>query len=292
MTNPVNEHIYEYENYRFFLRDYFVQQKKLRAIFSHRYFARRAGFSSSSFCAHVIEGKRNLTEKSLKKMLRGLGLTGRAATYIETLVRFNQAKSVEEREQCRQALHRLRKGTRFYKVNRQQFDYFEEWYYPVIRELAVYCDWGGDFSKLASLVRPSITPEKARKAVEALVRLGLIKENEDGSYAQTSELISVENIPVPLTRKTRRELIYRAVEAMETLPVDLRHISGCTVAMNEKAYRDVVEKLDDLREYILETALDCPDVDKVYQFNFQAFPLSRDLRTAAQGGSAENGGER
>jgi uncharacterized protein (TIGR02147 family) len=282
MNNPVTEHIFEYDNYRFFLRDYFIQQKKLRAIFSHRFFAHRAGFSSSSFCAHVIEGKRNLTDESLRKMIRGLGLSGRMATYFETLVKFNQAKTVEDREQFLRRIERLRKATEFYKVNEKQVRYFEEWYYPVVRELAVYGNWAGDFAKLAMLVRPAITPEKARKAVETLCDLGMLKRNVDGTYGQTSEVISAEQLPPPVTRKTRRDLIYRAAEAMETLPVEQRHISGCTVAMSEQTAKDFMAQVDELRRRILETAMDEAVVDKIYQFNFQAFPLSRDLGGARQ----------
>jgi len=289
MANPITEHIFEYDNYRFFLRDYFVQQKKLRDIFSHRYFARRAGFASSSFCAHVIEGKRNLTDESLRKMMKGLGLSGRAATYFETLVKFNQARTVEERERFFGRLERLRKSTEFYKVNEKQFTYFEEWYYPVIRELAVYADWGGDFQKLGSLVRPAITPEKAKKAVSTLVELGFLKQTEHGSYEQTSEVVSVEKLPSVLTRKTRRDLIRRAIEAMETLPLDQRQITGCTVAMSEEDYNEIVGQLEEIRKRILETAMDSPSVDRVYQFNFQAFPLSRDLGGARRGRRKDGG---
>jgi uncharacterized protein (TIGR02147 family) len=277
MTNPATEHLFEYDNYRFFLRDYFVQQKKIRNIFSHRYFARKAGFSSSSFCAHVIEGKRNLTDESLRKILKGLGLSGKPATYFEALVRFNQAKTVEEREQFIRKLDRLRKSAEFYRVNEKQVRYFEEWYYPVIRELAVYSYWGGDYHKLASMVRPSITPEKARKAVDTLVELGLLVCNADGSFAQSNQVISSEHLPGPITRKTRRELMYRAIEAMETLPVEQRHISGCTVAMSESQYRDIALQIDELRKRILETAMDTSGAEKVYQVNFQIFPLSRDF---------------
>jgi uncharacterized protein (TIGR02147 family) len=289
MTNPVTEHLFEYDNYRFFLRDYFVQQKKLRNIFSHRYFARRAGFSSSSFCAHVIDGKRNLTDDSLRKIIKGLGITGRLATYFETLVRFNQAKTVEEREQFIRKLERLRKTTDFYKVNEKQVRYFEEWYYPVIRELAVYSGWNGDYHKLAALVRPSITPEKARKAVEILVEMGLLICGVDGSYSQSNLVVSADDLPPPVTRKTRRELIYRAIEAMESLPVDRRHISGCTVAVTGRQYTDIVEQIDELRKRILESAMDSSGADRIYQVNFQVFPLSAEFEKSKP---ASNMGEK
>ena len=107
MAGEVVKRIFEYDNYRFFLRDFFKEQKRLKAAFSHRFFARRAGFSSSSFCAHVIEGKRNLTADSLRRMLKGLGLSGRPATYFESLVHYNQARTAEDRDESTRALERL-----------------------------------------------------------------------------------------------------------------------------------------------------------------------------------------
>ena len=113
MQNIIVEKVYEYDNYRFFLKDYFVEQKRLKSVFSHRHFAKRAGFASSSFCAHVIDGKRQLTEKSLKKILKGLSIRGRKATYFRYLVMYNQAITVEDREHYFKKLDRIRKNTEF-----------------------------------------------------------------------------------------------------------------------------------------------------------------------------------
>jgi uncharacterized protein (TIGR02147 family) len=234
MDNPVSDRLFEYDNYRFFLRDFFCEQKRLRTAFSHRFFARRAGFASCSFCAHVIEGKRNLTHDSLRRMMKGLNLTGRSASYFETLVFYNQAKTPEDRERYFKQLERLRKGAQFYRVNQQQYAYYDEWYYPVIRELAVHADWNGDYARLGELVRPSLPPEKARKAVETLVSVGLLRRNADGGYSQSTEAVTAEGVPTVVTRKTRREFIHQAIQAIDGMPVTERHISGVTVARSKK----------------------------------------------------------
>jgi uncharacterized protein (TIGR02147 family) len=267
------ERIYEYDNYRRFLKDYFKEQKECRACFSYRYFAQRAGFASSSFCAHVIEGKRNLTSDSIRKMIKGLKLSGKAAQYFEALVSFNQSHTVEDREHWFRALERLRKSSQFYKVNQKQYAYYDEWYYPVIRELAVYSDWNGDYAKLGKTVSPPIGPEMARKAVETLLQIGLLVKNGNVFY-QSSEAVTGEGVPGVVTRKTRKEYMLMAMTAAENLPANERHISGVTVAMSEEGYRQATEMIDEMRKKILENALDNPLVEKIYQFNFQAFPLS------------------
>lgn len=289
MAGEVVKRIFEYDNYRFFLRDFFKEQKRLKAAFSHRFFARRAGFSSSSFCAHVIEGKRNLTADSLRRMLKGLGLSGRPATYFESLVHYNQARTAEDRDESTRALERLRRSAEFYRVNQRQYAYYDEWYYPVIRELAVHGRWEGDFARLGAMVRPSLTPEKARKAVDTLVEIGLLTRGSDGTFAQAAQAVTAQEVPAVITRKSRKEYLQLAVSAMEQLDTSERHISGVTVAMSRKRYESFFAKIDEVRRQILESALDDAGADGVYQFNFQAFPLSAPL---SRGEAHDVGGTR
>jgi uncharacterized protein (TIGR02147 family) len=286
MDNLVTDRIYEYDNYRSFLRDYFVEQKRLRDVFSHRFFARRAGFASSSFCSHVIDGKRNLTSESLRKMIRGMRLTGKSASYFEALVQFNQAKTVEDRETWFRELERLRKSTSFYRVNQQQFAYYDEWYYPVIRELVAHGDWRGDYRLLGSMVTPAITPDKARRAVQTLESIGMIQRGVD-TFIQTNQAVTARDVPSAVTRKTRKEFLLRAIEAMETLPVDQRHVSGVTVSMSEKTYREVMDRLDEMRREILEMAINDESSERVYQINVQAFPLSERMGKRMPNGGRE-----
>jgi len=57
--------LYRYEDYRLYLKGYFALQKKVENGFSHRAFAKLAGFSSSSFCLHVMDGRKNLSAESI-----------------------------------------------------------------------------------------------------------------------------------------------------------------------------------------------------------------------------------
>ena len=105
------EHLFDYDDFRKFLQDYFEEQKKMRSVFSHRFFAAKAGFSSSSYCLNVIRGRFNLTPKSIEKISKAMEFEPLQKTYFEALVQYNQAQQVDEREnawnQIVQILHRL-----------------------------------------------------------------------------------------------------------------------------------------------------------------------------------------
>ena len=282
--NKTTSKIFEYENYRSFLKDYFSEQKKLKKIFSHRYFAKMAGFSSSSFCSHVMDGKKNLSVKSIFKMIAGLELQGKAAQYFETLVMYNQASTLHERELYFTLLNKIRKSTKFYRVNKKQFVFYDKWYYSVIRELVVYSDWQGDYVKLGKMVIPPISGEKAKKSVEMLLEIGLLKMDNKGRYHQSSKVITGESAPPVAINKLKKEFLFKAIDSEEKFKKPHKYSSSVTLSMSMKNYKKAKKMIDELRRQLLVLAMDDPKVDKVFQANFQMFPLTQHLDDAKEAG--------
>ncbi len=276
-ANSLAERIFEYDDYRTFLVDFFEEQKRLKSFFSHRYFAQRAGFSSHSFCAYIMEGKRNLSHGSIKKMLKGLGLDGKKAQYFEALVFYNQSKSTSDREESFKLLQRIRKSTDFYRVNSKQISYYDHWYYPVVREAAVYANWGGDFAKLGKLIRPSITAEQAREAVETLVAIQLLQREADGTYLQPALVVTAEKLPGYVFKNARREFYQRGVEASDSIPKEERHLAYTVLAMSNATFQEAARMLDEVRKKILVLALEDEQVDGVFDLNMQLFPLTQPI---------------
>ena len=269
----VADRIFEYENYRLFLADFFNEQRRIKPQFSLRFFAHHAGFSSHTFCDNIIKGIRNLSLESIPKMSAAVGLSGSAASFFETLVQYNQAKTAIERERTLRELSKIRSGLRFYRIQEQQYAYYRFWYLPVIRELAVYVEWHEDFRMLGSLVRPQLSAAEARGAVETLLDIGILARDPDGRYYQTSTVVTAEGVPGHIVKAARSEYLLRAIEAAETLSPDRRHMAYATIAMNRNTYEIAVQKLDNLRREILAMAAEDTEVDSVYCMSTQLFPL-------------------
>jgi uncharacterized protein (TIGR02147 family) len=274
--------LYQSDDYRIFLRDYFQEQKRLRKAFSHRFFARLAGFESSGYLAHVMAGERNLTESSIRKVGKAIGLKGHALAYLESLVLFNQAKSAEEKIQRWKVLEKMRDRPSLRKLDEElAADYFRQWYTPALRELAVHADWKGDFGRLGAMVNPAIPADKVKTSLAVLLKIGLLAKDVDGRYRYTSGSLTTEGVSVKVRRNFRLEMMFRAIEAMDALGPSSRHLSGVTVAMSEKSYAQASSLMDELRRKLLELAQQDERVDRVYQFNFQGFPLSVPLADSA-----------
>ena len=72
------------KDYREFIQIWINSKKNSKINFSA--LTRKAGFSSRSFIKEVLEGKRNLTNKSFPKFVRAFDLKGREAKFFECLV--------------------------------------------------------------------------------------------------------------------------------------------------------------------------------------------------------------
>lgn len=88
--------VFEYRNYRAFLR-YFYQRGKANRTLSLRSFSQRAGLRSPNYLKLVIDGDRNLTPQVAARFAKACELSGEAADYFCDLVAFNQARSALER---------------------------------------------------------------------------------------------------------------------------------------------------------------------------------------------------
>src|SRR3990167_3533564 len=90
--------IFTYRNFRDLLSDYYHTQKKQKASYSYKAFAEKAGLNSPNYLKLVMDGKRNLSHKNIKKFAKGLGLESVQAEYFENLVYYNQAQDAETRD--------------------------------------------------------------------------------------------------------------------------------------------------------------------------------------------------
>lgn len=275
------EHLFDYDDFRKFMQDYFDEQKKQRAVFSHRFFAAKAGFSSSSYCLNVIRGRFNLTPKSIEKISKAMDLEPLQKAYFEALVQYNQAQQVDERDQAWEQILQIRKQIEFTHVTTREQAYFSKWYYPVVRELAVESDWNGDFRVLARSLTPQITTDEAREAVKNLLEWGLLKK-EGERYERVSQMLDAAEIPPIALRKIRREYIQHAIGAVESMPKDERFAAFTTLAMSEKSYNYAVEVLEEARKKIIARAANDLDVERVYEMMLVAFPMSKKVGTEVE----------
>lgn len=271
----IKKMIFKYEDYRSFLKDYFKEQKKVRAIFSYRYFAKKSGFNSPTFCTYVLDGRRNLSESSIDMFIKGLELSGKPADYFRYLVLYNQAKTTDQKEMYFYKMVKIKKEMAFYGLSKDQYLYMDKWYYPVVRELAVIKKWKDNYKLLASCVEPAITAAQAKEAVEFLLKVNLLGKNENGSYKLVHDNINYDDVPFFIKRKTRKEIMELAVDAVAKESVERRHVQFSTFTLNRKLYEKLTKMISEFAEEVVTSSQTVDNPDEVYNFIVALYPVSQ-----------------
>lgn len=267
------ERVFEYDDYRDYLKDYLELRREIKSTFTQRYFAQRYGFSSPSFCNFVINGKRNLSDRSLSKLVAALELNATKADYFESLVHFNQTADMLEKDIFFNEMQKLRKRVKSKPLTVKQSDYFSKWYNPVLRELVVHLDWDGSFEKLASNVNPEITAKEAKESIELMLSIGVLLL-KDGVYSWKNENIDDSKVPVYAKKKARRDLFLAGVESLESMSPQERHASFATVTTDEKTYNEINALYEEFLDKVTDKVNDSKG-DKVFQVNYSMFPVSK-----------------
>lgn len=267
--------IFDYSDYRQFIKDYYESRKASNPAFSFRYLAQKAGINSAPFFKFIIEGKRNLTRATILKTCAALKMTDREAEYFEDLVFFNQAKSVKEKNHFFAKLVKQQKLRNVRKILDTQYEYFTEWYHCAIRELACLPRFNKDHAKLAQALVPPITPRQAADSLKLLQKLELLKPAE-GGFTQSDSVISTGyGIASHQVINFQIMMLEKAIAAFDASSPSERMTSATTFCISRKTYQAFLEKLRRMRSELLEMARQDESPEAVYELTLNLFPLSK-----------------
>ncbi len=268
--------IYDYLDYRAYLRDYYAAQKSMGEGFSFRVFARRAELRSPNYLKLVMEGKRNLTSDMAYRFAIACDLGLDEASYFVDLVAFNQAKHSHAREALYAKLIRYRGHRRVHKLESERTEYHSKWYFPVIRKLIDRPDFEEDPSWIGRQLVPAVPRAQVSKALKNLEKTGFIKRDENNRLvlATPSEGTSSEAQEVHEALH-QRAMIERASEAIDLITPDQRDISSLTLCLGPEGLKRLRGRLQRFRQELLELSEHEPEGETVAQVNLQLFPLSK-----------------
>jgi uncharacterized protein (TIGR02147 family) len=157
-----------------------------------------------------------------------------------------------------------------------QYDFYSKWYHCVVRELAVQEDFMGDFVALAKRVDPAITPAKARRSVELLVKLGMIEATPEGGYRQTEPiLMTVDEVTSFALQNYHREHLTLAAESISRHDRSIRETSSVTIGLSKQSFQKIKTEIQQFRKRLLAIAAEETTTEAVYQVAFQAYPISK-----------------
>lgn len=268
--------IYQYSDYRKFLKDWIEAKKRINSKYSYRYYSARSGFSSSNFLSLVVKGKRNLSSASIGKIAKGLGLKKPERLFFEDLVLMNQAATHAEKDHYYQRMIESRPFQKLQRLNIFQYDYFSNWYHPVIREMIDFVAQPIDPDAIAKSIRPPLSKSQVVHSIKLLLDLGLIEKIGEGRYRKIDAVLTtgseVRALQIINFHKQMAEL---AESALERFTSGQRDISGIVLSMNARKMAELKKKIEAFREELAQMAAEDEDENAVFYVQIRAFPLTQ-----------------
>lgn len=271
--------VFNYTNYREFLRDFYKSKKQENSGFSYTIIARKVGFKSTGFFTQIINGQTNISQSIITSFAKFMGLNRRESEYFELIVNYDQSKTQQEKIVYLDRLQKYR-NPKIRVLSTAYQELYRQWYYLAVRDLLSVCKFDGDFIKLARMMEPAITGSQAREAIKLLEDLQLIIKTDSSEYKLQDSLLSSgisdkeKNIAIVSFALQMLEL---SKHALGRLPKESRYIGGVGVAVSEKTFERMKDEIRSLNTRLLAMAQDDTNPERVYHIGMQAIPLSKKI---------------
>ena len=269
--------VMEYQNFRIYMRDFYTERKS-RSGFTWRDFAKAAGYSSPVFLKLVCDGKSNLSEVGVERVASAMDLVGIDLRYFRLLVAFNQEKDSTKKKSIFKEMRALAKENSMEMVGEDQFDYYDSWVNPVVREMAPQMN-NATPAQIADRLAFETKTEEVKKALALLQKEGLLKKGQDG-FEQAAKSITTGNLEVASlsVREMHRQMGELAVRALDEIPVKDRDISGLTLGISDNAFYRISKEIADFRRRVTSIVLNDSGESRVFRLNVQLFPLTKEFK--------------
>ncbi len=266
------EPIFEYTDYREWLRDAFDDFKKRKSVISWRYMAMKLGADPGNLL-RVSQGKIHLTLSLVGPMAEFFELNEKETAYWTELVYFGRAKTDAEALNHYEKMQML-KGIPLKRLAKKELEYYRHWYCNAIRSIIGICKFKDDFEGLAESCTPPISVEEAKNAVKLLYDLNMISKDREGFWKVNDTFVSTGgNWRSEAVRAFQKETIRLAGESLERHAPPLRDISTVTMTFNMNDIALIREKIKEFRSELLRMSQEGTGDDTVFQLNVQLFPL-------------------
>jgi hypothetical protein, TIGR02147 len=272
--------VYDYIDYRRFLKDRFSEQKKKRPSFSYRVFNRQAGIKSSGFLKLVMDKKRNLADDGIRKISRGFKMSENEERYFELLVKFNQADSNETKDRYFRELSQNKKFLAAKPLASSQYRLFSRWYYVAVLEAArIETNEEKNLAWFQRVVHPAVSIKHIKTAVRELIQLGLLAKGKKGGFRRLEGMIATEDeVRSIAVANFHDQMCQMAMRSVMKDDAKDREFSALTIVSSGKSFQRAKKEIQKFRKKlhsILEQEDEQPKTF-VAHLNLQLFKLSKD----------------
>jgi uncharacterized protein (TIGR02147 family) len=266
----MNESVFEFDDYRAFLRTSLKAMAQKNPVNSLRSFARKTSISPSHL-SRALSGKKKLSASSVHLISESLGLSANETNHLLALVELEKAKEGDKRNRIIRILKKQARG-KTKTVSLETFQVVADWYHFAILALT---NTRGFQSRTDWISRRlGLGVWDARIAIERMLKLGLLIETKNGWKAvNEAEISTTDDLQSSAIQENHRQHLKLAEKALLAYAPELREFNNLTLSMN---LRDLPKAKKKIRDFVSQFNQDLErnEGDEVFQLNVQLLPLS------------------
>lgn len=296
-TSPELPSVFDFADYRDFLKASFDYKKAMNPSFSETAFIMKAGLGANSrgYLGLILRRKRNLSAKTILGFSKALKLSSKESLFFENLVLYNQAKNEKDKNFYFERMKKHIKGRRSeaFELLESQYNYFSNWYLVAIRELVPLSTFSEDLNWISAQLRGRVSKKDIKRSIEDLLKLGLLSRDSEGKLIQSSEHVRFicDDMKFSVVSNLHKQILENAAMAIDEDPYEERSTSAIVLAADASKIDEMKEEVKDFRKYLsLKYGSKDQEADSVFTFGFQIFqvtPINKNKNTAKAGGKQE-----
>ena len=270
--------IYQYENFRLFLKDYQFARYSANKVFTKGYFCKRMGIEQSrSYFNDVLQGKK-VSDIFIDRFITVLEFDMHQAEYFRILVKYNQAQNDEDLKFWR--MHMLK--YREFRAKNIDKEFGSQWYHALVW-LMLYCsqykDEENDYRLLSERSIYPLSPHKIKKTIKLLFKMNIAYRDKNGYIKMDYD--SIELSP-EMKGYLKQYLPYKWITIMndlfKVLPCDAHYFEPLTINISDEGYSKIIECISkyikDIMSIVTTNTLE--KNRNIMQIIIAMFPLTKD----------------
>ena len=266
--------LFEYTDYRVFLRDYYTGRKQRQPQWGLESWARQLNIRSKSMLGMILNGQRHPGPRlvdSLQSYFRFSKEEGRYFSDLVGVTKNNRNESIQFL--LKERLAKSRSSGEFENISLDVFSSMSNWFYPAIRELSALKGFRFDADWISHQLFGRVSPRDVKFALAVLERLGLL--------APAGAPESLHHLSI-----ADKDTANEAVKRFHETSLDLAKAQIRTAAPEEREYfsstfavkeSDLPEAKRQIREMANRFAdlIESKKGDRIYQLQVSFFPVTR-----------------
>ena len=242
--------IFDFTKFRKYLAAYQEKRQEAEPTFSRTEFCNQLGLPNTrSYFNDVVQGKR-LTDNMLDRFIGVIGLKANEAKYFKAMVRFDQGKTADVRDQAFSDMMRLNKTPQAI-VDPNSYEFFGNWYNSTVYAILEVLDIGDDLTELAQKIFPPVSEKHLKSSLALMQKMDLIKRNEHGFWKPTKEsLATVQQSKSQMILQFQKQCLELSKQALESENGESRDMTTFTFAVSKTAQAKVEKAAEKFKEQL------------------------------------------